>query len=150
MSFEWHAKTPLEFILFFSLLWSGVSVVLARIGGWGRLAETYRSEGDFEGRRWKLRSAKVGSVDYANCLTFGVNERGLYMGVLLPFRLAHPPLFIPWSDVGVEERRGWFFEYLDFRFAQAPDTRVRVSKRLGESLLNAGGCPLTSLRKVPA
>ena len=150
MSFEWHAQTPFELILFFLLLWSGVSVGLARIGGWGRLAETYRSEADFEGTRWVLRSAKVGLVDYANCLTFGVNERGLYMGVLLPFRLAHPPLFIPWSDVGAHERRGWFLEYLDFTFAQVPDIRIRVSKRLGESLINAGGRALTSLRKVPA
>jgi hypothetical protein len=150
MSFEWHAQTPLAFILFFLLLWSGISLGLARAGGWGRLAEPYRSEGDFEGTRWILRSARLGSVNYANCLTFGVNERGLYISVLFPFCLAHPPLFIPWHDVGAEERRGWFFEYLDFRFAQVPDIRIRVSERLGKSLISAAGRPLTSLRKVPA
>ena len=76
MSFEWHPKTPLEFVIFFVLLWCTVSFVLATIGGWRRLAEAYRFEGTFEGSRWRFTSARMRwGVNYNGCLTIGANER---------------------------------------------------------------------------
>jgi len=148
MRFEWHPKTPLEFVIFFVLLWCTVSFVLATIGGWRRLAEAYRFEGTFEGSQWRFTSARIRwGVNYNGCLTIGANERGLYVAVLLPFRLAHPPLFIPWSDVGVTEQRGLVFRYLEFGFLKAPGVPFRVRHQLGSSLLEAGGWEADGLRE---
>ena len=49
MYYEWHPKTPLEFVAFFVILWSGISFLLATLGGWRRLAEAYRLQAGFEG-----------------------------------------------------------------------------------------------------
>jgi hypothetical protein len=150
VSFEWHAKTPLEFIVFFLLLWSGVSLLLSMVSGWRTLAEAYRLDGDFEGARWWFKSANLRSVNYSNCLTLGANERGLYVGILFPFRLGHPPLFIPWSDVSAVEARGWLFRYVDLTFLHAPGIRFRITHRFGTSLLHAGGRELRIMREIVA
>ena len=149
VAFEWHPKTPLEFVIFFVLGWCTVCFVLATIGGWRRLAETYRFEGTFEGSRWRFTSARMRwGVNYNGCLTIGANERGLYVAVLFLFRLAHPPLFIPWSDVRVTEQRGLVFKYLEFGFLKAPAVPFRVRHQLGSALLQAGGWEAGALRKV--
>ncbi|MGH2374255.1 MAG: hypothetical protein ACRDIC_12430, partial [bacterium] len=78
MWFEWQPRTPLEFVGFFVVLWCTVSFFLATLGGWRRLAEAYRSNGSFEGQRWRFRSARMRwGVNYGNCLTFGANTSGL-------------------------------------------------------------------------
>ena len=134
------SQTPLEFIGFFVVLWFAVFFFLATLGGWRRLAEAYRLNGPFEGERWHFRSARMRwGVNYKNCLTMGANRSGVYLAVLLPFRLAHPPLFIPWSEIGASERKGLVFKYLDFSFQQAPGVRLRVRDTLGSALLRAGG-----------
>ncbi len=113
------------------------------------MAETYRFEGTFEGSRWRFTSARMRwGVNYNGCLTIGANERGLYVAVLFLFRLAHPPLFIPWSDVRVTEQRGLVFKYLEFGFLKAPAVPFRVRHQLGSALLQAGGWEAGALRKV--
>jgi len=80
----------------------------------------------------------IGLVNYNRCLTFGSATDGLHIKPSWFFRLAHPPLFIPCPRDRAQDK-GWIFRYLDFRFAQAPEIRVRVSERLGTSLLSAAG-----------
>ena len=151
MFFEWHPKTPLEFVAFFVVLWCGVSLLMATIGGWRRLAEAYRLEGSFNGPRWHFKSARMRwGVNFNHCLTLGANEHGLYLGVFFPFRLFHPRLFVPWSDVGVAPRRGWVFKYLDFSFLKAPGVLLRVPQQLGSTLLQAGRQEQSTLREVVA
>jgi hypothetical protein len=50
-----------------------------------------------------------GMTGYNGVLTLGSDAEGVYLGVMFLFRFAHPPLFIPWSDVAVEEPTRWFF-----------------------------------------
>ena len=148
MSLEWSPTTPLGFAAFFALMWVGVSLLIATRSGWRSLAEVYRLDKEFEGSVWRLKSGRIGSANYSSCLTLGANERGMLLKVLLPFRLWHPPLFVPWSDVSVVPGKGWVFHYLDFRFAQVPETRIRLRPRLGTLLLSAGGRDLRALQKV--
>ena len=151
MFFEWHPKTPLEFVGFFVLMWGVVSLLLATIGGWRRLAEAYRLDGGFNGARWNFRSARLRwGANYNNCLTVGANEHGLYLAVFVPFRLFHPPLFVPWSDVGVVPRKGWVFNYLVFTFLRAPGVSLRVPEQLGSAVLHAGHQDQGTLREVVA
>jgi hypothetical protein len=125
-----------------------MAFLFATISGWRTLAGAYRFDGEFDGERWGSKSARIGSVNYNRCLTFGSATDGLHIKPSWFFRLAHPPLFIPWSDVAAEQDKGWIFRYLDFRFAQAPEIRVRVSERLGTSLLSAAGRSLREMVKV--
>jgi len=121
-------------------VWVAILNVLARIGGWATLAERYPAAGAFDGDRWWFQNAQLRwRVNYGGVLTVGASPRGLYLSVLLPFRIAHPPLFIPWTDITVSERKGLAAGYFEFRFRRAPGIPLRVMERLGRRIAASAG-----------
>ena len=122
------------FAFFFVAMWCFVSIVLASIGGWSILARHYPASSGFHGRRFRFRSVQLGSVSYGACLTLGVNAEGLRMSVLPLFRMAHPPLFIPWGDVTAMAGRTWFLPWIELSFAKSAGQRMRISRRLAKAL----------------
>lgn len=87
------------FVLVFGLIWIGVLTLLSRMGGWHGLAKEFPATGRIQGpdsimHRWC--SARLSLfVNYNNCLTLIVSERGLYMRTNIFLRYAHRPLLIP-------------------------------------------------------
>ncbi len=79
--------------------WCGVLWFLAQLGGWSKLAKYYRSDIAVEGGTHRKCSGKVGIVSYKSCLILTFCDSGIRVAVTLPFRIAHPPLFIPWVDI---------------------------------------------------
>lgn len=127
------------FLVFFAAVWHFACFILSRIGGWEKLALTYRYDGTFSGKRWRFRSCKMnGYTNYNNCMTFGTNPVGLYMKILPLFRFRHPPLLIPWPDIRKEQVKGVIFTYLELTFTMAPNVRVRINESLGEKLFHSG------------
>lgn len=110
------------FPFFFIVMWAFLSVLIAHIGGWSQLSEYYRTDQPFSGkiRRWQSGSMRWGT-NYGNCLNIGANSEGLYLSVMFLFRTGHPPLFIPWEDISVEERTTWgIFRTIRLTFSKAP------------------------------
>jgi hypothetical protein len=104
------------------------------------LAERYQRADGFEGDRWWFQSVQMRwRVNYSGVLIIGASPRGLYLSVLLPFRFAHPPLFIPWTEISVSERKGLAAGYFEFRFRRAPGIPVRVIERLGRRIAQSAG-----------
>jgi hypothetical protein len=122
--------------LVFPIFWGGTLLLLSHIGGWARLAKHYRSYGRERGQMFYLRSARVGWVGYGSCLTFGVNDGGLQMSVLWPFRIGHPPLFIPWGEFhNIYEKRHFLFhmfDSLDADIGNPTVARVRLPNWMSE------------------
>src|SRR5688500_2833043 len=85
--------------IFFVALWCGVCWVLSLVGGWHRLAGTYRAEKPAMGESYRLQSGRVGPVSYNQCLRVQAAPDGFYLSVLFLFRPGHPTLFIPWNAV---------------------------------------------------
>jgi hypothetical protein len=125
---------PLLFPIFFIGMWIVVSFLLAVIGGWSRLAGYYQSQAEFTGKKWHFQSGRLGLTSYRNCLIIGSNYDGLFLAVFPLFRVGHPPLLIPWSDIATAEHNGWLFTYLDFTFAQAPSIKLRVLRKVGDMI----------------
>lgn len=131
---------PEYFFLAFAGLWIGISITLAWIGGWTSLAQVYRLTESFEGdRRWFQSAQMRWRVNYGSCLIVGANAKGLYLAILFPFRIGHPPLFIPWGDISIRRKEGFLFNTLEFRFRRAPEIPLRVSERLGRRLAASAG-----------
>ena len=85
-----------------------IGAFMAGAGGWRALAERYRAgavlpnTGDEERFRFtSLRTAggAIGLATYESCVMVGVGDRGISLALFAPFRLWHPPLFIPWEAV---------------------------------------------------
>jgi hypothetical protein len=131
--------------VFFVSLWLGIVALLSWFGGWAALARSYRLTGEFDGRRWRFRSAMVRHATpmryarYRSSVTLGANARGLYLAVLPLFRIGHPALFIPWSDVQVSRFDTAFFSYLDFRFRRVEAVYLRLSRSLAQEVAAVGG-----------
>lgn len=131
---------PYLFPFLFAAMWVVVCQLISLIGGWRELAKEYHTEHPFSGELFRFQSAQMrGKMNYNNCLTVGANVEGLYLSVLFVFRLGHPPLFIPWSDVsGTIEKRRWFSR-LRLKFERCPSVPLVISKRLGERISHASG-----------
>ena len=139
----WH---PLEFlppwalIALFPFFWVAVSALIGLISGWTRLSETYRHEGTFSGKTWRSRSGAMRwGMGYSNILTVGANEKGLYLAVFVPFRIGHPSLFVPWSDVVMVGSKGWLVKQTELRFARVPEIPVRLPQELVNSISTEAG-----------
>ena len=128
------------FFLFFLALWFGISFLLSVFSGWRQLSQYYRSSGLFEGRRFYFQSGAMRlRARYNSVLILGVNSEGLYLSILFPFRVGHPPLLVPWGDISWTEKPGRFFGGFELQFARSPSIPFLISRRLMEKIANAAG-----------
>jgi hypothetical protein len=107
---------PLTFVAVLVSGWILIGLFLGRLSGWHRLAKSYRTTQKFAGQRFHFRTAVCRwLVGYRMCVTVGGNREGLYLALFPLFRVGHPALLIPWSDITVtQEPTGWHFVYISF------------------------------------
>lgn len=78
-------------------------------------------------------------VNYNSVLTLASDAEGIYMGVMVLFRIGHPRLFIPWGQIQVEEPRRWLF-FMAQRLYLGPDRiPLRLRMRPAQFLLEPRG-----------
>ena len=131
---------PLEFFAFFLGMWIYIGFMVGQVSGWGQLSRYYRANNPFDGERWRLRSGRMRFLTgYNNCLTIGANSQGLYLAMLLLFRIGHPSLFIPWQDISVKTGKTLLWCWTEFHFRQAPGVYLRVFGKLGQQIQSAAG-----------
>jgi hypothetical protein len=117
--------------------WQGIVAIVAAIlaavcignsvlGGWAELARFYRQCGTFTGDRRRFESLRLGWVHYNHCAVLGISDEGLFLSLIPVFRLWHPPLLIPWTELTLDWKKTFVFEsvYLEVRARQAPDCAI--------------------------
>ncbi|GEN09569.1 hypothetical protein SAMN05443572_109223 [Myxococcus fulvus] len=121
---------PLAVAWFAFVMW-----VLSWVSGWRGLARNFGTDtGDRpESMRW-LRSARLGLASYDCCLWVGGDERGLYLRPVLPLRLSHASLRIPWSEIRAWERKKFLFWWSDTLHLGPTRLRLKVPSSAMESL----------------
>jgi len=98
-------------------------------GGWNTLLPFYPTTEPFEGNLHSFVSGKMGLANYGSCLKVGVNDRGLYLWVILPLQISHKPLFIPWSEITAKQVQIFkFFTRVQLNFAKAPSVWLALGK----------------------
>src|SRR3979409_784496 len=89
-------------------------LLASHIGGWSKLAKHYPDSETCHGKISRFQSGHIGLVGYGLCLTLEVCETGLRLSIMFPFRIGHPPVFIPWEEFhSVSEKRVLFLRLLD-------------------------------------
>lgn len=119
------------------LIGTGFVFVLALfswLSGWRRLARQFRADGPPPNDMRHFVWGMVGWMEYRHCLAVGGDERGLYLVPNLFFRLFHPPLRIPWSELHDREHTSFFFVKNDTFRAGEGSIRIRLRASLTESL----------------
>ena len=126
------------------LMWMGLCVVTALFSGWWTLGRVYRSSRPFTGTLWRRQSVGFRwSTSYGGLVNVGVNSEGLYLSVLLLFRIGHPPLFIPWCDISAESKKSWLIiviiDLVVLRCRQATGVPICVTQRLAARIRREAG-----------
>ncbi len=130
------------FPIYFLCLWLLVGATISFIGGWFSLAKVYRTRVLFNGAKWTMQSGQMRWLaNYNNVLTFGVSPQGLYLASMFLFRFMHSPLLVPWSEIKVRRKKGWFFEYMTFTLGHELAIPLRIRGKLAAKLReSAGNC----------
>jgi hypothetical protein len=131
-------------ILFAAILWISmwllVGAIISLISGWSSLAKVYRTASAFDGAKWRMQSGRMRwFVGYNNVLTIGASQQGLYLATMFLFRFMHPPLLVPWSEIKVQKKKGWVFEYVTFTLGRELAIPLRILGTLGTNLQRAAG-----------
>jgi hypothetical protein len=135
----WVDRHPLAFGLTdFLFLVFAVSFVISYTGGWASLARSFRYRSKFNGSKWRGESGRMrGIAHYRNCLVIGANAEGLYLAVFFPFRIAHPPLFIPWNEVTFSKIRIFFVPMVRFQLGKEHSVPFSVRESLANKIREA-------------
>jgi hypothetical protein len=133
-------QNPVFIALFAIGLWVVTCFFISLLTGWFELGRTYRAAQPFDGTSWRFQDAQFRMLSHYNkVLTVGANSQGLSLAVFLPFRVGHPPLFIPWQDISVRPGKSWWFRVYKFEFRQAPSVYVQLREGLGKKIQIAAG-----------
>lgn len=98
------------FLVFFPLMWCLIGWLLSHIGGWDRLAKRFPAKGcTIRGDQHRGLSGRIGPLSYKGVLSLCLNADGFFVSVMPLFRFAHPPLFIPWTEVSSRTPRQFFW-----------------------------------------
>lgn len=133
---------PLSVFLLIALYFAFLTWIISRISGWARLARRFRATEPFFGESWGWQSARFRwSCHYNNCLTVGASPETLYLAMMLPFRLFHPALVIPWREIEVETGKVFFglYDMAQFRIGTEERVRVKIYGKLVNRVRQAAG-----------
>lgn len=135
------STVPLAFPWFVVAISCASFLLISRISGWSLLARRFRATEPFCGDTWGWQSARFrGWFGYNHCLTIGASQEGLYLSVMLPFRLLHPALLIPWREIEVETGKmfGWY-DTAQFRIGTEERITVKIYGKLVQQVRQAAG-----------
>jgi hypothetical protein len=109
--------------------------------GWIGLARKFRDKTPSYSYQWRNQDVRLENrLSYYACVHVGADEKGLYMGEGFLFRVGHPPLFIPWSEIQVlSGEHGWLFKRRKLKLGREELVQISISKSFTEELKKAAG-----------
>jgi hypothetical protein len=112
--------------------WWGIFLFLSRFGGWSVLAEIYATDEDFDGAKAQMQSVVLQRhgfpTSYNNIATIGADASALRLSLPLFFRLHHPALKIPFSDIAATTRSVLGFQRIELTASRAPGVKIVIGK----------------------
>ena len=85
------------------------------------------------GMRW--------GVAYRGALNFGVDVYGLFVSIVPIFRIGHPPLFIPWSEITCTRQKQWFLDGVRINFSRSPNVAILLPARVAQQIFARSPLP---------
>jgi hypothetical protein len=105
---NWWILGPLIAVVapvLFALYWCLICVMIARLGGWSRLARDYALTTPPPQAILRGQSLRMGFFSYNRSVRMAAGDAGLYLATFPLFRAGHPPLLLPWSAVSAARTR---------------------------------------------
>lgn len=120
--------------------WIVFSYLLSYLSGWRFLAQAYRATQPFSGRVVRPWAASMRwGVNYNGLIAIGMNSMGIHLSAFFLFRVGHPPIFIPWSEISASRQRRWWFKLIRLQFERYPSTYLLIPLNVAEKLSRESG-----------
>jgi hypothetical protein len=110
----------------FIVVWVLITFIISRMG-WADLVQSYKYESKFIGQRVGFITAFINKVQYKNALILRYNAEGIYLEPIFLFRLFHPPILVPWTEITeVRNKRIFFIDFKELVIGHSTITRIRL------------------------
>ena len=116
-------------------MWCLILRFLSSASGWSRLATRFHLQGSFDGKRHHFQSANMNGVNFKSALVIGARPNGLYLAPVMFFRLFHPPLVIPWSEIHAEPVKKWWYTGYRLTFRSFPGIHLTLNDRTFDKIV---------------
>ena len=128
------------FPLIFVGAWVFASWYVSRLSGWHKLALRFTLRNDFPCDRWRYKSARMRyKINYNNCLTIGASPVGFYLAMPWLFRMSHPALFVPWTEISYRPAKILWMDAIRFDLGREDPIPFTVRKNLAGQIRCAAG-----------
>jgi len=135
---EWQNvifQNPAFFGIFMVTIWILALLTISRLSGWARLAERYSTAAEPETGVMRMVRAQWGTIMITgNIYTIACNKGGLYLAVLFPFRLGHPPLLIPWHDIKAKKISSFLAPRIQLEFGGGVSRPFEIHESTAERI----------------
>jgi hypothetical protein len=71
----------------------------------------------------------------------------LRLSVLFPFRIGHPPIFIPWTDITAVRETWYFFPVVLLTLAKVPGVPIRLNEATAQAIARQAGNAWIAIKK---
>lgn len=127
-----------QFLIAFTTLWILMCFALSMWGGWSQLTNWYSGTPSKVEAKWRFESASMRHMAaYPGCLKFSVGREGLGVSILFLFRVGHPPLLIPWTDITAHAPESQIIKKVRLEFAKEPNVPLTISLKLARRIRDA-------------
>jgi hypothetical protein len=126
-------------LVFFVAIWCVTGLLTGKMSGWAILGRRFGSALPFPRQTWRWVGARMRwGANYKGCLTIGVDPAGLYLSTLFFFRIGHPPLFVPWTEISLRGRRKIFFiEFVELELGREEHIPFLIRAGLADQIRSA-------------
>ena len=137
--FSQFLGTPYGFAIFFGALWCFVSIVISLFSGWYELSGRFKKESDPYGETHRAGPLFYTVYTrlwtrYSSVIRITSAEDALYLSVLFLFRVGHPPLRIPWTEIKLSRTKHFWRRYVVLTLGEKEKIPMRISERMARKL----------------
>jgi hypothetical protein len=131
--------TPYGIAILFAIFWCFICFVTSFMSGWLTLSRRFRKQSEPYGA-----TMSVGPLfytvytrywaHYSSIIRMTAAEDGLYLSVLFLYRVAHPPLCIPWNEVKISKKKFVWRWYVVLTLGEQERIPLRITQRMARKL----------------
>ena len=122
------------FAVVFPAFWCGVVWIVGAMG-WRPLAARYPAAAPATAQTFRMVSGTIGVANYNSTLYVTVEPEGLHLAVMPLFRVGHPPILIPWSEItSVEQKDALWARWYTLRVGTPHVATVRLPGRIVDAM----------------
>jgi hypothetical protein len=125
--------------IFFGTLWCVVCYLISVLSGWHALVRRFCAHTEAYGDAKSAGPFFYGvqmrfSSNYSSVIRLTAASDALFISILFPFRVGHPPLSIPWNEITFSKTIVLWRRYLVLTLGREEQIPMRISERMAREL----------------